>query len=371
MTLRRRLAIRYGMIVGVCLLLLAGLAHHEFIVEPRVRRELGVPKPSGSPWGEYAELVFHALIPVVLGTGWWLMRRTLAPFDALARRVEQVHAANLSTPMPRTGNRDEVDRFTEIFNGLITRLDRSIRQIREFTLHASHELKTPLTVMRVQLDTALREGAELTAGQRDWIRGQMEEVQRLARIVDTLTLLAKADAGLVKLERQAVRLDALVRESFEDAEMLGEQAGIRVALGSCPELTLWGDRDRLRQLLLNLVDNALKYNHRGGRIEIAVQQKAGLAEVAITNTGPGVAPEFQPRVFDRFVRGADARSLATEGCGLGLAICQWIVQGHGGSIRLESLPGQTTTVTVLLPLAADDPRGEARSLPDVRMSGGA
>ena len=207
MTLRGRLALRYAIVAGVCLALLAGLAHHEFIVEPRVRRELGLPKPSGSEWGEYAELVFHSLIPVALGAGWWLMRRTLAPIGALARGVEHVHAGNLRTPLPRSLNGDEVDRLTEVFNAMAARLDRSFQQIREFTLHASHELKTPLTVMRGQLDTALREGSSVSPRQREWVRNHLEEVQRLARIVDTLTLLTKADAGLVQLEQHPVRLD--------------------------------------------------------------------------------------------------------------------------------------------------------------------
>jgi signal transduction histidine kinase len=352
MTLLRKLTLRYAAIVGVCLLLLGGLARHEFIAEPAQRQAMGIPELPESWWGEYAEVFFYGMIPLVLGCGWWFLRKTLAPIDRLADSVERVHADNLHEPLPRSGTGDEVDRLTASFNDLTRRLDQAFRQIREFTLHASHELKTPLTVMRAELGAALRD-AELqsTPAQCEQLHSLLDEVQRLARMVDGLTLLTKADSGLVPLERQPVPLGQLVRECFDDAIILAAARNIRVTLDACEELTVLGDRDRLRQLFLNLTDNAVKYNHPAGSISMSLASQGDLAWFKITNTGAGIPPELLPRVFDRFVRGPGKRHQPVEGCGLGLTICRWIVQSHGGGIQAGSEADKTTTFTVRLPLA--------------------
>ena len=364
MTLRQRLNLRYLAIVGVCLLLLTGLAYHELVVEPRVRKELGLPKPSGFTWGESAELFFHAMIPVVLAGGWWLMRRTLAPIDALTRSVERIHAGNLREPLPRTGNGDEVDRLTEVFNAMTARLDDSFQEIRRFTLNASHELKTPLTAMRLHLETSLQGAPAVPREQREWILAQLDEMQRLTQIVDALTLLTKADAGLVRLERQPLQLDELVRESYEDGRLCAESRQVHMALTACEEATVLGDPHWLRQALHRLTDNAVKYNRPAGNVRMTLRKAPNAAELEIMNTGDGIAPELQPHMFERFVRGRDALSSAVEGCGLGLAICQWIVREHGGTIQISSTPGQTTTVAVRLPLAtACAPRSPPFSTP--------
>jgi signal transduction histidine kinase len=350
MTLRRKLAIRYAAITGACVLLLAGLAHHEFIDEPRVRKQLGLPKPADSTWGEYAEVFFYGMIPVVFGLGWWVVRHTLNPINELAQAVERIHAGNLREALPRSGKGDEVDRLTEVFNNMTARLDQSFRQIREFTLHASHELKTPLTVMHAELESLLLAGPPLDPAQHHWVQGQLDEVQRLTRLVDSLTLLTKADAGLVALERKPVPLADLVRECFDDARILAEPDHLEVKLEACEPLEVIGDRHRLRQLLLNLIDNAVRYNQPGGRVSVALRRSDGSAEIVVSNTGTGIPVELQARVFDRFVRGPEARRRAVDGCGLGLTICQWIVQSHGGTIQLATDSARLTTALVHLPL---------------------
>jgi signal transduction histidine kinase len=351
MTIRKRLALRYALIVGACLLLLAGLVHHEFVTEPRQRKALGIPELPETLWGEYAEVFFYGMIPLVLTGGWWLMRRTLAPISKLAEAFEHINAGNLRQPLPRSAHKDEVDRLKEVFNSMAARLDESIQHIRHFTLHASHELKTPLTIMRIQLETMLQEEETLSPQQVEWLECELDEVQRLSKIVDALTLLTKADTGLVNLERKPVRLAELLHESFADAQILAEPNGVQVTLGEHEEAEVLGDRERLRQLLLNLTDNAIKYNRPGGRVTMALRKRDGAAEIEITNTGEGIPPALQPRVFERFVRGDEARSRAIEGCGLGLSICRWIVQAHSGAIQLSSEPGRSTTATVRLPLA--------------------
>jgi signal transduction histidine kinase len=230
------------------------------------------------------------------------------------------------------------------------RLDRSFLRMREFTLHASHELKTPLTVIHGELETALQ-GDPLPAPQRERLESQLDEVQRLTKIVDGLTLLTKADAGQIPLAREPVHLDELVRETFADAQSLARPHGTQVTLAACEDVTVTGDRHRLRQLLLNLADNAIKYNEPHGSLTLALRRTAGAAEITIANTGKTIAPEILPRIFEPFFRGDASHSNAVPGCGLGLSIARWIAAAHGGKIQITSAPGQPTTATVCLPLS--------------------
>jgi signal transduction histidine kinase len=280
---------------------------------------------------------------------------------ALTHAAEHIHVNNLKERLPRTGNGDELDRLTEVFNAMTARLDDSFTHIREFTLHASHELKTPLTVLQGELETALRD-QHCTPAQQEMYASQIDEIQRLARIVDGLTLLARADAGQVALACEPVRLDELVHDSFADAQMLAASQSIEVALGALDEVVVRGDRHRLRQLLLNLADNAIKYNRPKGRVDIALQRNGVAAELRICNTGPGIAPAVLPRVFDRFFRGDPAHNHDVDGCGLGLNIAQWIVKAHAGDIQITSEPDRLTTVTVKLPLSPAPDPGRPREL---------
>ena len=352
MTIRTRLNLWYAAILCVALLVMGGLSYNEFILEKRHPD----PTERNDAAHDVEDLIYIlgvTVLPAValgLAGGWWFARQALAPVTALTLAAEKIHERNLGDNIPRTGNGDELDRLTEVFNAMTTRLAGSFQRIREFTLHASHELKTPLTVLRGELETSLSEAA-LSPSQRERVLSQLDEVQRLSQIVDGLTLLARADAGLVPLRFETVPLDELVRESYADAQILAQSAGIEVKLAACQALQVLGDRHRLRQLLLNLVDNAVKYNEPQGRVTIGLMQTDGKAEFVITNTGAGIAPEIMPRVFDRFFRGDPAHDPADASCGLGLSIVHWIVSAHRGTIKIESQPTRTTTVTVRLPLA--------------------
>jgi signal transduction histidine kinase len=350
MTIARRLAAIYGFISAACLVLVAWLAYHEFVAEPAEFATMGLPNVHKNTEAELSTVCFLALIPLLLGLGWWLTRRVFAPLGVLSAALGAAQPHMLPQPLPRTGKGDEVDKLAAAFNDMTERLHESFQQIREFTLHASHELKTPLTVMRVQLETRLQDDKSLSPEDVEWLECELNEVMRLSQIVDSLTLLTKGEAGQVKLERKPVRLDELMRESFDDAQVLAEPQGVKVELAACDAIECSGDRHRLRQLLLNLADNAVKYNHSGGSVAMALRRRNGTAEIKITNTGEGIPPELRPRVFDRFVRGDEARSRAIEGCGLGLTICRWIVQSHGGTIQLSSDATKKTTATVRLPL---------------------
>ncbi|TAL01441.1 MAG: HAMP domain-containing histidine kinase, partial [Verrucomicrobia bacterium] len=306
--------------------------------------------------GDFREAVRNILwagLPAALIAavgGWFLMRRALSPVAALTQAAEKIHDRNLNQKLPRTGNGDELDRLTEVFNAMTTRLDGSFTRIREFTLHASHELKTPLTILHGELETALNEPS-LTEPQRERLASQLDEIQRLGKIVDGLTLLTKADAGQIELKREPVPLDEIVRDVFADAQILARPANISVRLADCVPLKVQGDKHRLRQLLLNLADNAIKYNQPGGAVEFSLRSSGANAELQISNTGKGIPPEQLPRIFEPFFRGDASHNRAVDGCGLGLSIARWICAAHGGNLLLTSVSGQPTVATVSLPLA--------------------
>jgi signal transduction histidine kinase len=349
MTIRTRLTLWYAGILILSLLVIGIGTYRE--IDEQLRHEHR-RAPAEHAIGETSEMIFQVGLPaVILGLlgGWWLTRRALSPVAKLTDTLEKIHEKNLGEQIPRTNNGDELDRLTEVFNAMTTRLDNSFQRIREFTLHASHELKTPLTVLCGETETALLDES-LSPAERERLFSQLDEVRRLSKIVDGLTLLAKADAGQVALAIEPMRLDDLVRDNFADAQILAEPHGIQVELTACEEISVCGDRHRLRQLLLNLADNAIKYNQPKGGVIMSLLKSGNMAQFKIVNTGAGIQPEILPRVFDRFFRGNPAHENTIEGCGLGLSIAQWIVSAHNGTIQIESEPSRLTTVTVRLPL---------------------
>jgi signal transduction histidine kinase len=350
MTIRKRLTFWFAAVLTVSLLVMSIGTYIEIAEQLQLRHG---HEPDENAAEETGEMLVESGLPAVLlgiAGGWWLMRRALAPVTNLTRAVEKVQDHNLSERIPRSGNGDELDRLTEVFNAMTARLDNSFQHIREFTLHASHELKTPLTILRGELETALHD-ENLSAAQRERLATQLDEIERLTKIVDGLSLLTKADAGQIALKSEPVRLDELVRECVADTKILAQPHGIEVRLEYCDESTIPGDRHRLRQLLLNLADNAVKYNRTGGTVDFKLQRDSGVAALRISNTGAGLTPDLQPRVFERFFRGDTSHNNAVEGCGLGLSIAQWIVSAHRGKIQFASNPGELTTVSVRLPLA--------------------
>ena len=351
MTIRKRLTLWYAGILFVSLAVMAGVLHFEW--DEQLKRLQTGNNQADPVWEEVGEVVLYYGTPtalLLLVGGWLLLRKSLAPVTALTRAAERIHLDNLKERLPRTGNGDELDRLTEVFNSMMTRLDDAFTHVREFTLHASHELKTPLTVMRGELEIALRDHT-LTPAHRDLFASQLDEIQRLTKIVDSLALLAKADAGQLVMGQEPVRLDQLVQDSFADAQILARPQQIEVARTACDEATVPGDRHRLRQLLLNLTENAIKYNQPRGVVRMELNRNGTFVELKIANTGAGIPPPLLPRVFDRFFRGDPAHNNTIEGCGLGLSIAQWIVKAHRGTIRIISDPDKLTTVTVSLPLS--------------------
>ncbi|MFO1460525.1 MAG: ATP-binding protein [Verrucomicrobiota bacterium] len=356
MSISRRLGIGYACIATVCITLVIWLGYHEFVEEPAEYAAKGLTNLHRDTEAELSTVCFLALVPVLLGVGWLWVRHVLAPLKTLAEAVEQVDSLSLGKPLPRSRRGDEVDRLAAAFNAMTARLDESIRHIHEFTLHSSHELKTPLTVMRAQLETVLREAPFPVPDHLQWVQGQIDEVNRLSRIVDSLSLLTKADAGLVTLEQHPLPLRDLVVESFEDAQVLASPRGLTVTLGPCEDVTVTGDRHRLRQLFLILADNAVKYCSTGGTITMSLGTRNGWAEYQVSNPAEDISDGTLSRIFGRFVRGENARGSA-DGCGLGLTIAKWIVESHGGTIRLQRADAGRIVVRIELPIPRSSPVG--------------
>jgi signal transduction histidine kinase len=355
MTIRVRLAVWYA----VSLLVIGVVMYSELVVEQRdkIARHHGgtVDADAGEDITQIILLYGGSAVGVGLLGGWWLTRRALAPVAALTGAVEKIQEKNLGEKIPRSGNGDELDRLTEVFNAMTARLNDSFNRIRDFTLHASHELKTPLTILCGETETALGDES-ISPAERERAADHLDELRRLARIVDSLALLARADAGQIPLALEPVRLDELVRDSFADLQILAEPRGVQVELEACEEVFVRGDRHRLRQLLLNLADNAVKYNQAQGRVTMNLRRSGESAEFTMANTGAGIPPEVLPRVFDRFFRGdpSHGNGGAADGCGLGLSIAQWIVTAHDGKILIASGPLKPTIVTVQIPICAPE-----------------
>ncbi len=289
-------------------------------------------------------------LAVSLAGGWFMAGRALRPVDAITLAAQRIAGGDLTQRLTVPASADEIGRLTKTFNDMIDRLETSFRQIRQFSSDASHELRTPLTVMKGETELALRRPRE-TDDYKVVLESNLEEIDRMTRIVDELLFLSRADMGEVKMERLPVPLDTLVEDLHRQASLLGQERDIQVVLRTTAPAVVLGDELRLRELFLNLLDNAVKYSRPGGTVDIALTIEQTHARVSVTDHGIGIAQEDQSRIFDRFYRTDEARAHTKKGTGLGLAICAWIVESHRGRIEVQSKVGEGSTFTVMLPLA--------------------
>lgn len=297
-------------------------------------------------------LVLLVSLPIALaaalGGGWFLAGRALRPVEAITLAARRIAAGDLTQRLTVAPSPDEIGRLAATFNDMIARLEASFRQVRQFSADASHELRTPLTVMKGETELALRR-ARPAEDYRLVLESSLEEIDRMARIVEELLFLSRADLGEVRIERQPVRLDALVEDVQRQAAVLGQEQDVQVTVGTVEPVTVRGDELRLRELLLNLVDNAVKYSRRGGKVELVLVRDGEQVRLSVMDRGIGIAAEAQLRIFDRFFRADDARAHAPKGTGLGLPICKWIAEAHQGRIEVRSTAGEGSRFTVILP----------------------
>jgi heavy metal sensor kinase len=284
------------------------------------------------------------------GFGYWLARKALAPVDRLRRASEAITAERLDQRLPVLNARDELGRLTATINAMIARLERSFAEVRRFTADASHELRTPLTVLRTQVEVAL--GKLLSPAEHcELLESILEELGRMSRLTDQLLTLSRRDAGVEQFAPVPLDLHVLVAEVVDSLRPLAEAKGVALRLDAAGPAVVAGDPGRLRQVFINLLDNALRYTPVGGTVTARVGQRDGAGLVSVADTGIGIAPEHLPHVFDRFYRVDRARSRAEGGTGLGLSIARSIVHAHGGTIEMTSTVGHGTVCTVSLPLA--------------------
>lgn len=358
MTLRRRILFYYSATLSLSLVIVGFWSWFEFTEQRNVAMHGGTEAALKlDPLFETFEIIVYGGLPaILLGIigGGLLMGRALRPIEALTDALEKTDVSNLSDLIPVSGNGDELDRMATVFNRMKERLSLSFTQAREFTLNASHELKTPLTIMHSTLEQTITR-ANATEAEREGAVLLLEEVQRLSAIVGQLSFLARADAGLMPLTHEPIALHDLVKDLAEEIAILATSADLSVNLSTCDSITVLGDRMRLRQLLLNLGDNAVKYNEPGGSIELTLRRKGGEADLSIVNTGSPLSADLCTRVFDRFFRGDPAHNSTIEGSGLGLSIAKSIVSAHRGRIDYEVLPNGRTRVSVTLPEASTSP----------------
>ena len=290
-----------------------------------------------------------ALALSVLG-GWWLAGRTLAPLAQMADRARRISAENLAERLPPGNPSDELGRLAAVFNDAFSRLEQSFEQLRRFTADASHELRTPLTALRTAGEIALRE-ARSPAQYRETIGSMLEETSRLTRLVDSLLFLARADQHKLMPNLQPADAAELVRAAVETLGVLAEEKGQRIQVDAQQAVPVLADSALLRQALLNLLDNAIKYSPAGSIIRVRAGRHDAEAVLEVADSGPGIAPEHRPHVFERFYRVDKARTRDIGGAGLGLAITRWIVTAHHGRIELTEAEGGCCRFRITLPAA--------------------
>ncbi len=282
-------------------------------------------------------------------SGFALARKALAPIDVMVRKAERISAERLNERLPIENPEDELGHLAQAFNATLARLEAAFDQLRRFTADASHELRTPLTAIRSVGEVALQTPKSATE-YRDVIGSMLEETDRLTRLVDSLLTLSRADAGHIHVQRTDISLLGLAQEASSLVEVLAEEKQQRISVEGDPTLIVSGDRLILRQALINLIDNAIKYSQGGAEIFVRVAAgKDSQLIVEVVDQGPGVPQEHQSRIFDRFYRVDSARSREWGGAGLGLAIARWAVEVHGGQITLQSVEGQGSTFRIALP----------------------
>ncbi len=313
-----------------------------------------IPDPAIKDLVETMAAVAPILLIASIALAYAIAGRAFQPVDRLVNEVQAItDGRSLHRRLPVTAG-EEIAKLAVTLNEMLERLESSFAALRRFTADASHELKTPLAVMRADVERAMSDRApgpeKLIA-----LEEALHETTRMADLVDSLLTLARADEGRFDLHRERVSIAPLAVEVLETATILGEAAGLTVTMPAIADVVVLADRTRLRQLFLNIVTNALKYTLTGS-VELSLIAHERTVAFTVRDTGMGISAADLPHIFERFYRADRARSRSAErgGFGLGLAISQWIAEAHGGTISVRSRLGRGTTFTVTLPVAEDE-----------------
>jgi len=286
------------------------------------------------------------------GLGYWMSRRALAPVDQITRAAQQISAQNLSARLSVPPSGDELQRLAETLNQMLERIEAALERVTRFSADASHELRTPITVMRTRTELALRR--QRTPAENQQTLEQLHaELVRTSQLLDNLMLLARADSGTEQLRFAPANLVYIIEDVLTQVRPIADEKGVALQ-GALPDQAIWiaGDLQLLQRLFLILVENAVKYTPKAGLVSVALEARNGTATVKIRDTGIGIGEDDLPHIFDRFYRADKARTRELGGAGLGLSIGRWIAEVHGGSVDVESRVGAGSTFEVSLPSAS-------------------
>jgi heavy metal sensor kinase len=316
---------------------------------------------SGIPY-QQIQVVLHGLlltlaiytpfiVSLAVGGGYWLMRRSLQPVDDITERAEGITSTNLSKRLPVIRTGDELERLSTALNRMIDRLDQAFQHINRFSADASHELRTPLTILQLELEGVVH-GGTLSGPLEDQVGSALEETHRMSRIVESLLTISRLDVGEAKLDRVRLNLSDLAASTAVEMGVLAQEKSITVSTSIEDGVYIEGDRTHVQQVIVNLVDNAIKYTQDGGRVEVRVQSEENNAVLEVSDNGVGIPAHAVPHVFERFYRADKARARASGGAGLGLSIVKAICAAHGAEITVSSEEGRGSRFHVEVPLAA-------------------
>ena len=296
---------------------------------------------------------FPMLVVVASLLGYWLSGRALAPVNRIIEGAERVGVRNLSERLEVPHAKDELRRLTETLNAMLDRIEASVKRITQFTADASHDLRTPLALIRTNAELALRRPRSESEYQETLCR-ILATSEETTELIEKLLMLARADANVVQFRLQAISLYPVLQRVAQNAKVLCLGKGIIFSESVVPYThSILGDQASLERLFLSILENAVKYTPSGGHVQLGLRLENDQALVEISDTGMGISEKDLPHVFERFYRADQVRSRETRGSGLGLAIAKWIAERHGGTINLQSQAGQGTTVRVYLPLARE------------------
>lgn len=285
----------------------------------------------------------------VLGTAYFLARSALLPVEQMTKLAAEIEASDLTRRISARRKPSEIQKLADTFDAMLARLQAAFEQQRNFVMDVSHELRTPLTGLRGNIDVQLMR-KELDAEERRQLELMSSEVQRLIRLTANLLYLAHAEADR-EIARLPIDLDDLCLEVVHQVSNVRKDVSLRFAHEE--QIRTFGDRDLIKQLVLNLVDNAVKYSPEGGEVVVSLHRKDGLAELAVADSGSGIPADQAERIFERFYRVPNSQSRTVGGAGIGLAISRWIARVHGGDIRVESNDGQGSRFVATLPAEPD------------------
>jgi heavy metal sensor kinase len=335
------------------------LAVRRVTIAPEDARYIVVAGSSLEPTDEELEslrTILAYVVPIALvlagAGGWFLARQSLSPVVAMAERARKIGVGNLGERLPVANPRDELGRLAETFNDLLGRLEASLIQQRQFMADASHELRTPVTTSRTAASVALQQPHRQEDEYRDTLGIIEQQTARLSRIVDDMFTLARADAGNYPVRRTPMYLDEVVDDVIRAARVMAFTKNVSIQLATTNSAAFEGDEDLVRRLVVNLLDNAVRHAPAGSAVRVDLERVADGYAIAITDSGPGIPPEIQDRIFERFYRGDASRARtdsADGGAGLGLALARWIANVHGGDVTLDRSSSKGATFRAHLP----------------------